>query len=49
MSTDPLLGEGYETHRIDLGADDEGPLVATLIHREADRTPQPAPTGPRCC
>src|SRR5699024_8741292 len=28
-------GEGYETHRIDLGADDEGPLVATLIHREA--------------
>src|SRR5699024_9439562 len=33
--TDPLLGEGYETHRIDLGADDEGPLVATLIHREA--------------
>ena len=35
MSTDPLLGEGYETHRIDLGADDEGPLVATLIHREA--------------
>lgn len=35
MSTDSLLGEGYETHRIDLGADDEGPLVATLIHREA--------------
>ena len=35
MSTDPLLGEGYRTHRIDLGADDEGPLVATLIHREA--------------
>ncbi|ATG52685.1 alpha/beta hydrolase [Brachybacterium vulturis] len=35
MSTDPLLGEGYETHRIDLGVDDEGPLVATLIHREA--------------
>ena len=36
MSTDPFLGEGYETHCIDLGADDEGPLVATLIHREAD-------------
>lgn len=35
MSTDSLLGQGYETHRIDLGADDEGPLVATLIHREA--------------
>src|SRR5699024_12229067 len=35
VSTDPLLGEGYETHRIDLGADAEGPLVATLIHREA--------------
>lgn len=37
MSTDPLLGEGYRTHRIDLGEDDEGPLVATLIHRSPDR------------
>lgn len=34
MSTDPLLGEGYSSHRLELGADDEGPLVATLIHRE---------------
>lgn len=33
MSTDPLLGQGYEAHRIDLGEDAEGPLVATLIHR----------------
>lgn len=35
MSTDPILGEGYTAHPIDLGADDEGPLLATLIHREA--------------
>lgn len=35
MSTDPLLGEGYRTHRIELGSDDEGPLVATLIHRDS--------------
>lgn len=33
MSTDPVLGDGYSTHRIDLGADDEGPLLATLVHR----------------
>lgn len=33
MSADPLLGQGYEAHRIDLGEDAEGPLVATLIHR----------------
>src|SRR5699024_10026493 len=35
VSTDPLPGEGYETHRIDRGADDAGPLGATLIHHEA--------------
>lgn len=35
MSTDPILGPGYSAHRIDLGADDEGPLIATLVHREA--------------
>lgn len=34
MSIDPILGEGYTAHRIDLGVDDEGPLIATLIHRE---------------
>ena len=39
MSTDPILGEGYTTHPIDLGADDEGPLLATLIHRERSTTP----------
>lgn len=39
MSTDPILGEGYTAHPIDLGADDEGPLIATLIHREASSTP----------
>ena len=41
MSRDPILGEGYTAHPIDLGADDEGPLIATLIHREATDTPQP--------
>lgn len=39
MSTDPILGQGYVTHRIDLGADDEGPLVATLIHRDGGDGP----------
>ena len=41
MSTDPYLGDGYESHRIDLGADAEGPMIATLIHRRAHG----APTG----
>ena len=41
MSTDPYLGDGYESHRIDLGADAEGPMIATLIHRRAPG----APTG----
>lgn len=31
---DPVLGEGYSAHRIRLGADDEGPLIATLLHRD---------------
>lgn len=35
MTRDPVLGDGYSSHRLDLGADEEGPLVATLIHREA--------------
>ncbi|MDN5822006.1 MAG: alpha/beta hydrolase [Brachybacterium sp.] len=46
MSTDPLLGEGYETYRIDLGSDDEGPLVATLIHRESGNSPEAATGKP---
>lgn len=37
MSTDPVLGEGYCAHRIDLGADDEGPLIATLVQRRRRR------------
>lgn len=32
-----MLGEGYSTHRIDLGADAEGPLIATLVHRRRRR------------
>ncbi|SCL18088.1 Lysophospholipase, alpha-beta hydrolase superfamily [Micromonospora nigra] len=35
-----MLGEPYERHTIDLGTDDEGPVVATLVRRRADR-----PTG----
>ncbi|WP_091078117.1 alpha/beta hydrolase [Micromonospora nigra] len=35
-----VLGEPYERHTIDLGTDDEGPVVATLVRRRADR-----PTG----
>jgi alpha-beta hydrolase superfamily lysophospholipase len=32
-----VLGEPYESHTIDLGRDDEGPVVATLVRRRADR------------
>jgi alpha-beta hydrolase superfamily lysophospholipase len=32
-----VLGEPFERHTIDLGTDDEGPVVATLIRRRADR------------
>lgn len=32
-----VLGEPYESHTIDLGRDDEGPVVATLIRRRAER------------
>ncbi|APX34337.1 lysophospholipase [Brachybacterium sp. P6-10-X1] len=39
MIEDPVLGAGYTVRRLDLGADEEGPLVASLVHRE--------PTGPR--
>lgn len=33
MSLDPVFGDGFTAERIDLGADDEGPVVATLVHR----------------
>lgn len=49
MSTDPVLGAGYTLHRIDLGSDDEGPLQASLIHREPVPGDAPAPDGPRPC
>ncbi|MEV4200230.1 alpha/beta hydrolase [Micromonospora globbae] len=32
-----VLGPPYERQTIDLGADDEGPVVATLVRRRADR------------
>ena len=35
-----LLGAPYECQKIDLGTDDEGPVVATLVRRRADQ-----PTG----
>ena len=35
METD-VLGQPYERHTIDLGTDDEGPVVATLIRRRAE-------------
>jgi len=31
-----VLGPPYERHTIDLGTDDEGPVVATLVRRRAD-------------
>jgi alpha-beta hydrolase superfamily lysophospholipase len=34
-----LLGPPYQRHTMELGGDDEGPVVATLVHRRA-----PAPT-----
>ena len=32
-----VLGPPYEKHTIDLGTDDEGPVVATLVRRRADQ------------
>lgn len=32
-----VLGEPYESHTIDLGHDDEGPVVATLVRRRPER------------
>jgi alpha-beta hydrolase superfamily lysophospholipase len=37
VETDDVLGPPYERHIIDLGSDDEGPVVATLIRRRGDR------------
>ncbi len=31
-----VLGEPYQRHTIDLGTDDEGPVVATLVRRRAE-------------
>ncbi len=31
-----VLGQPYERHTIDLGVDDEGPVVATLVRRRAE-------------
>ena len=45
MSLDPVFGDGYTAERIDLGHDDEGPVVATLVHRlrrPGDRPARPA-------
>jgi alpha-beta hydrolase superfamily lysophospholipase len=36
VETDNVLGPPYERHIIDLGSDDEGPVVATLIRRRAE-------------
>jgi alpha-beta hydrolase superfamily lysophospholipase len=35
MQTD-VLGQPYERHTIDLGTDDEGPVIATLVRRRGD-------------
>jgi alpha-beta hydrolase superfamily lysophospholipase len=37
VEIDDVLGPPYERHIIDLGSDDEGPVVATLIRRRGDR------------
>lgn len=34
MSSDTVFGEGYSAIRLELGSDAEGPVVATLIHRD---------------
>jgi alpha-beta hydrolase superfamily lysophospholipase len=36
VEIDEVLGPPYERHTIDLGTDDEGPVVATLVRRRAD-------------
>ncbi|WP_106506175.1 alpha/beta hydrolase [Brachybacterium timonense] len=36
---DPVFGAGWALYEIDLGVDDEGPVVASLVHRERGVTP----------
>ena len=36
MEIDDVLGAPYERHTIELGTDDEGPVVATLVRRRGD-------------
>jgi alpha-beta hydrolase superfamily lysophospholipase len=36
VETDNVLGPPYERHIIDLGSDDEGPVLATLIRRRGE-------------
>lgn len=43
---DPVFGDRYTARSIDLGHDDEGPLVATLIHRIPDGPAGVDPAGP---
>lgn len=48
MTADPIFGDGYTAEQIDLGSDDEGPIIATLVHRlqapgDAPRTPHAPP------
>lgn len=45
MIPDPVLGEGYSVRRLELGADGEGPLVASLVHREPTVPAMPEHTG----
>lgn len=47
MHTDAILGEGYTAHRIDLGRDEEGPLVATVLHRRSTAPAAPAGAADR--
>lgn len=35
---DPVFGTGWTLYEIDLGTDDEGPVVASLVHRESNLT-----------
>lgn len=42
MKEQDILGHPYTAESLDLGADSEGPLVATLVHRPADSGPTPS-------
>lgn len=48
MRPDPLFGDDFTAHRLHLGADEEGPLVATLVRRlpRPDDPPASATGGP---